>query len=86
MSLNLRLRVDGTVQTWSVSPAREFRFVFFPVILYLLHPIADSIAETKGLRKTFKKTHDHRVQFSTRLSEIEVCKIYVITHSVMPLS
>lgn len=59
-------RLDGTVQTWSVSPAREFRSAFSPVILYLLHLIADSIAEAKELRKTFRKTHFHIVQFSTR--------------------
>lgn len=84
MSLNLRL--DGTVQTWSVSPAGEFRSAFSPVVLYLLHLIADSIAETKELRNNFKKTHHHIVQFSTRLSEIQVCKIDVISHPVMSLS
>jgi len=53
------------VQTWSISPAREFKSAFSPVIPYLLDLTADSKAEGKELSKTFKKRHFNIMQLST---------------------
>lgn len=86
MSFNFELRLGGTVQMWPISPTREFRSAFSPVILGLLDLIADSKTEAKELNKIFKKTDFNIMQLSTRLNEIKVCKVYTISYPVMWLS